>query len=282
MDEVGRRIGRSKTTSLEFLDRRLGHLRICELDRERLIKFGKERALEGAGPVTISIDLGYIKTVLSHAAAVHGVFVSTEPIDLARIALGRLGLVGKGEERDRRPSQEELDRIISAFEMNPRQQIPVGRIVKFAVATAMRLDEICRIEWQDFDSRNRMLTIRDRKDPRKKKGNHQRIPLLDVSGYDAHEIIEEQGRFMNTCDGRIFPYNGRSIGTAFRRLCRDLKISNLHFHDLRHEGTSRLFETGFSIEQVALVTGHKDWKMLRRYTHLKPESLHIRPGSKVA
>ena len=55
----------------------------------------------------------------------------------------------------------------------------------------------------------------------------------------------------------------------------ELKIEDLHFHDLRHEGTSRLFEAGFSIEQVALVTGHKDWKMLRRYTHLKPEHLHI-------
>jgi len=44
--------------------------------------------------------------------------------------------------------------------------------------------------------------------------------------------------------------------------------------DLRHEGTSRLFEAGFTIEQVALVTGHKDWKMLRRHTHLKPETLH--------
>jgi len=43
---------------------------------------------------------------------------------------------------------------------------------------------------------------------------------------------------------------------------------------MRHEGTSRLFEAGFRIEQVSLVTGHKDWKMLRRYTHLKPESLH--------
>jgi len=56
--------------------------------------------------------------------------------------------------------------------------------------------------------------------------------------------------------------------------CRELKIEDLHFHDLRHEGTSRLFEAGFSIEQVSLVTGHKDWKMLRRYTHLKPEALH--------
>ena len=36
----------------------------------------------------------------------------------------------------------------------------------------------------------------------------------------------------------------------------------------------RARDLGFSIEQVSLVTGHKDWKMLRRYTHLKPEALH--------
>jgi integrase len=170
LEEVGKRIGRSKTASLIFLDQRLGHLRLPELDRERLIKFGKERAGEGAGPVTVGIDLGYIKTIFSHAAAVHGVVVSTEPIDLARIALGRLGLVGKGNERDRRPTQSELDRLVAAFDANDRQQIPVGRIIRFAVATAMRQEEISRIEWRDFDANNRMLLIRDRKDPRKKKG----------------------------------------------------------------------------------------------------------------
>jgi site-specific recombinase XerD len=53
-----------------------------------------------------------------------------------------------------------------------------------------------------------------------------------------------------------------------------LQIIDLHFHDLRHEATSRLFEAGLTIEQVPLVTGHKDWKMLRRYTQLRPESLH--------
>jgi integrase len=119
-----------------------------------------------------------------------------------------------------------------------------------------------------------MLLIRDRKDPRRKRGNNQRIPLLRVTGYDAYAIIEEQRRFLGRGRGRIFPYNGRSVGTAFRRECRELKIEDLHFHDLRHEATSRLFEAGFSIEQVALITGHKDWKMLRRYTHLKPETLH--------
>ena len=51
-------------------------------------------------------------------------------------------------------------------------------------------------------------------------------------------------------------------------------LTDIRFHDLRHEAASRLFEAGFKIEQVALVTGHKDWKMLKRYTNLRPEGLH--------
>jgi hypothetical protein len=191
--DVGKRIGRSKNASLAFLERKLGSLHLQALDRDRLINFGKERAREGAGPVTLSMDLRYIKTILSHAAAVHGVLLSTKSVDLARIALGRLGLVGKGLERDQRPTQDELDRVIATFEGNIRQQIPLGRIIRFAVATAMRQDEICRVAWSDFDAPNKMLLIRDREDPRRKNGNNRRIPLLGVSGYDACALIEEQG-----------------------------------------------------------------------------------------
>lgn len=95
LQEVGKRVGRSKAASLALLERKLGRLRLPELSRDRLIQFGKERAREGAGPVTVAIDLGYIKTILSHAAAVHGVVLSMEAVVLARIALARLGLVGK-------------------------------------------------------------------------------------------------------------------------------------------------------------------------------------------
>lgn len=79
------------------------------------------------------------------------------------------------------------------------------------------------------------------------------------------------------CDTRHwqgFPHHHKSAGTAFQRACKELKTDDLHFHDLRHEATSRLFEAGLTIEKVALVTGHRDWKMLRRYTNLSPESLH--------
>lgn len=274
MKEVGRNIGRSKSATLAMLKRELGARSMVELDRDRLIKFGRRRAKQGAGPVTVGMDIGAIKLVLSHAAAVHGLGIHVEPVDLARIALTRLGIIGKSNERDRRPTQEELDQLIAHFEANERQVIPMGRIIRFAVATAMRQEEICRVTWADLNARTKMLTIRDRKDPRAKKGNDQRIPLLGLSGYDAMALVEEQRAIRNNESDRIFPYHHRSAGTAFTRACQELKIDDLHFHDLRHEGTSRLFEAGFRIEQVALVTGHKDWKMLRRYTHLRPESLH--------
>ncbi|WP_257883729.1 tyrosine-type recombinase/integrase [Roseobacter insulae] len=83
-----------------------------------------------------------------------------------------------------------------------------------------------------------------------------------------------QGKHLGTLEGRIVPYNSRSVGTAFRRACVEVSVKDLHFRDLRHEGTSRLFKAGVAIEQVSLVTGRKDWTMLRRYPQLRPEALH--------
>lgn len=274
MTEVGKPPGRSKAATLAMLKRDLGDKSMVDLDREQLLKFGRARAAQGAGPVTLQMDIGAIKLVVSHAAAVHGLDVTVEPINLARIALGRLGLVGKSNERDRRPTDEELEKLYRHFDKNERYTIPMSRVIKFAIATAMRQEEIFRVTWSDYNPRTKMLLIRDRKDPRAKKGNDQRIPLLSVSGFDAAALIEEQRAIRANEDDRIFPHHHKSAGTAFTRACTMTNISDLHFHDLRHEGTSRLFEAGFAIQQVSLVTGHKDWKMLRRYTHLKPESLH--------
>jgi site-specific recombinase XerC len=48
------------------------------------------------------------------------------------------------------------------------------------------------------------------------------------------------------------------------------KLKDLILHDMRHEATSRLFEAGWEIPAVATVTGHKDWRALKRYTQLDP------------
>lgn len=163
MREVGKSPRRSKQKSLEKLKRDLGDVLLRDLTRERLIAFGKGRAKEGAGPVTIGMDLGYVRTILVHATAIHGIVTPTDVVLLARTALRRLGLIGKARERDRRPTQQELDRIIEYAASNRRQMIPIDRIIKFAVATAMRLDEICQLHLEDVDLEGRIAVVRDRK-----------------------------------------------------------------------------------------------------------------------
>jgi len=141
--------------------------------------------------------------------------------------------------------------------------------MKFAVATAMRQEEICSLVWPDIDLASQLAIARNRKDLRRKNGNDQRVPLLDATGFDAIALLKEQ-RAASPLTERVFPSNGRSVGTAFRRCCRELGIVDLHFHDPRHEAISRLLEAGFDIPEITLVTGHKDWKMLRCYLNLRP------------
>lgn len=275
MAAVKKTLRRSKRAVLERLRRELGDTPLNQMNREKIIKYGRARAAEGAGPCTLAIDISFIGTVMTHAAAVHGIQVNTEAVRLARVALRTLGLVGKSKERDRRPTEEELEKLFRYYDTKNRQIIPMSRIIKFAIASAMREDEICRIERITRDPKSRTVLIKDRKDPREKEGNDQRVPLLDVSGYDGWALLNEEIALHP--DARLcFPYNGKSISASFTRACKALNIIDLHFHDLRHEATSRLFEAGLTIEQVPLVTGHKDWKMLKRYTQLRPEGLYAK------
>lgn len=166
-------------------------------------------------------------------------------------------LIGRSRERDRRSTAEELERLRKRWRGLPRQQIPMGDIamadiVDFAVATAWWLSEITGIRWKDINMQDRTVMIRDRKDPRQKLGNNQIGPLLG----DAWTIVSRQS---NT-DERVFPYRSESISTSFTRACQALGIEDLHFHDLRHEGTSRLFVAGYQIPERA---GH-DWSGFRR------------------
>lgn len=277
MAEVGKAAQRSKEHALLRLqgDRDVGKVRVAHFTRERVIEFGRRRAKEGAGPSTVSGDLGFIKTVFEHASAVYGYAVPTNDLRLARIALTRLGLVGSSVERDRRPTQDEINRLLAFFRFRPRLIIPMERIIKFAVATAMRQEEITRILFDDFNQEAATVVIRQRKHPRAKATNDQVIPLVADAGFDAVALIKEQREWVSS-QGAIFPYCARSMGTAFRRACLELQIEDLHFHDLRHEGISRLFEADWDIPQVASVSGHKDWKMLQRYTHLRPSYIASR------
>lgn len=274
MADARKRVGRTKLEALLHLHRTIGETPYAKIDRQFIIDFGRERARGGTGPVTVGMYVGWIKLVFAHASAVHEIDTKLEPIEKGRLALKHLGLIGKSQERDRRPTQEELEQLFAAFDNNPWQRNPMTRIIQFAIGTAMRQDEICRITWSDLDLRRKTVIIRDRKDPRDKDGNDQHVPLVEITGYDPLSLIEAQRAIRTNADDRIFPYTATAISAAFTRTAAKLKIDDLHFHDMRHEATSRLFEAGLKLEQVALITGHKDWKMLRRYTHIKAKSVH--------
>jgi integrase len=153
-------------------------------------------------------------------------------------------------------------------------------VVPFAIGTCMRAGEIARALWADVDRAAQLLLIRDRKDPRRKKGNDQHIPLLPAAWAVLERRRLELERAGQPLEGEIFPLAASTLSKYFTDACSALSIPDLHLHDLRHEGTSRLFEQGYTIEQVALVTGHKSWTHLKRYTQLRPVDLHRRPQAK--
>jgi integrase len=206
-------------------------------------------------------EIGSLRGLLE-AATAWGLRIA-DPLEDAMPALKRYGRVGKSKERDRRPTADELKRLRDAF---TGRRLPMADLMDFSIATAMRLGELARVRWADLDEDGKLLLIRDRKDPEEKEGNDQWIPLLG----EALPIIQRQVKH----GPRIFPFHEDSIGRAWRDTCERLKVVDLHWHDLRHEGTSRLFEMGYQIQEVALVTGHRDWKSLKRYTNLLPASLH--------
>ena len=259
----------------EIVARRLTSTEIIEYTRRRVQ--GEHMMANGliipaCSPATMNVELGYLSELLKLAAPLKGVKLTGDPVAEARPVLRLLRLVGKSKRRDRRPTEGELQQLRQLFTAAAwRSQIPMVDIIDFAILTAKREGEITRLLWSDLDSTTRTALLRDAKHPRHKSGNHKRFPLLG----EAWEIVKRQPQ--RDGEDRIFPYNTSSVGTAFTRACIRLAIEDLHFHDLRHEATSRLFEQGYDIPEVAAVTLHESWNELKRYTQLRPESLH-RPG----
>ena len=79
--------------------------------------------------------------------------------------------------------------------------------------------------------------------------------------------------------GDVFPgVTTEAVKRSYMRAIRQAGIEDLRFHDLRHEATTRLFEKGLNTVEVASITGRKDLRMLRRYTHRKAEDLARKLG----
>ena len=182
----------------------------------------------------------------------------------ARKVSDRLGITGKSRERDRRPTLDELDQLMQHFLDRSKRRpssIPMHRIIAFAIFSTRRQEEIIRIRWNDLDTDGQRVLVRDMKNPGEKIGNDVWCDLDE----NALASIQAMPRVVE----QIFPYSTDAISAAFTRACKLLEITNLHFHDLRHDGVSRLFELGLNIPHVAANSGHRSWTSLKRYTHLR-------------
>ncbi len=234
---------------------------------ERRVKEKTQAGVSVSG-VTIAIDLSYISTVLKWARIVKHYDVDVSIVQRAREMLEPMGLSTKSNERKREASKDELITIFAAYQKKLRQKIPMEDIITFALASAMRQEEICSLEISDVDFDEKSIVIKNRKDPKQKSGNDMLVPLLGRAWELAEKYIGDRK------SGRIFPYNSGSVSASFTRVCQECEIHDLRFHDLRHTAAGLLFEIGLHIEQVAVLTGHKDWKMLKRYTHIKAKNVH--------
>ena len=105
--------------------------------------------------------------------------------------------------------------------------------------------------------------------PETKTGHSRAIPLSSK----AIGVIETS---RNQQQEHILPITANALRLAWERLCKRCNIRNLRFHDLRHEAISRFFELGLSIPEVQVISGHRDVRMLMRYTHLKPEDVGLK------
>jgi integrase len=258
---------RSKQTHLEFLERHaLGKSDALNLTSAMLIDHARSRRAKGAGPATVANDLIWIGVVLRAARSVKELPVRPEIVKDARDACAELRLTGKARKRARRPTPDELQRLRGYFARRDRRsKIPMQSVMEFALNSARRESEICRLEWRDNDDRNQTGMVRDAKHPTAREGNHRRFKYTP----EAWAVVQAQPR----TSAYVFPYDPRSIGAAFTRACHVLQIKDLRFHDLRHEATSRLFERGYQIQEVAQFTLHDSWNELKRYTNLKPENV---------
>ncbi|MCB4365733.1 site-specific integrase [Hydrogenophaga taeniospiralis] len=265
-----RECGKTKTATLAMLRRELGNVKLASLNAVILRDFIDQRLKAGAGGVTISADMSYLSAVLKWGRHARNLDIHDTLAIEARASLKHRGVATRAREREREPTDQELERLYAHWQGNARQRIDMPLLCRFALATGMRQGEIARLQVEDIDSDRHTVVIRDRKDPKKKAGNDQTVPLLP----DAWAIVEPL--IQDRTEGSLFNVRAASVSTAFTRACQDVKppILDLTFHDLRHRATAQFFRMELDIPRVALLTGHKTWTMLRRYTDIKPEDVH--------
>lgn len=238
---------------IDYLKKVIGHFRLIEFTVDSARDF-KEYRLSKVSTDTVRKEMSLIKRMIDYSMKEWNIHLPKGN------PLLKVSLPAKGKARDRRLKVGEFD-IIKAEAENYGGYINI--VFELAIETAMRRGEINNLRWSQINLDKRTAHL-----PDTKNGDPRTVPLSTR----AVELLKQV-----ECSGDVlFPVNGDSIGKAFKRVTGRAGIKDLRFHDLRHEATSRLFERGLQLMEVAAITGHKDLAMLKRYTHLDAEKLALK------
>lgn len=232
----------------------LGELSLAALESFHVALYRDQRIKASAAPQTVKHEIGLLNRVLKHCVMDWGIplprGIITAQVRKPSLPPGRV----------RRLEEDEEKKLIEAAEKSKSRDIPA--IIIIALETAARCGEIAGMRWEHINLAKKTWHI-----PITKTKVPRTAPL-------SPKAIETLKNLPRRIDGRVWSLSSHSISQAFTRICRQAKIEGFHFHDLRHEATSRLFENPeFGIMEVATITGHQTLTMLKRYTHPRAEDL---------
>ncbi len=218
----------------------------------------RDERLKVVASATVRRDLGVLSHAFEIARKEWGIYVLNPVRDI------KMPANGKARERRLRTDlaigldEEALLLDACAKARNP-YLLP---LVRLAIETAMRRSELLSLKWCLIDLDRRIAHL-----PDSKNGQARTVPLSSIA-------ITTLKSLQSTNQNFVFSgLTAEGTKQAFARAAVRAKLDDFHFHDLRHEATTRLFERGLNIMEVASITGHKDLRMLRRYTHLQAEEL---------
>ena len=226
----------------------LAALPVMEVTSKAISDYKHER-LAVASNSTVRIELSIIKQSIETARREWGYDIPSNPAKLVK-------LPPPSQPRNRRLEPGEAMKLRAALKNHPL----VWDLACFATETAMRRGELLAIRWRHVDLERRTVHL-----PHTKTGQPRTVPLTD----GAVDILKS----LKATDEKVFPIDPSALRWTWDAACKEAGIADLHFHDLRHEGVSRLFELELSVPEVALISGHKTMNCLFRYTHLQPIEL---------
>lgn len=286
LDEVGSEYGRTKRYSL-LLIKKLPIARNI-ITKIKSVHLAEHVALRKGGipyldlePIatsTLQHELLHIRGVLSHAAVMWEMDIDLNSFDKATAQLRKTRQISSSQKRDRLPSTDELIALTQYFTKRWKlnrygSKYPMHLIMWFAIFSCRREAELTRLYLRDYDSHHSTWKVHDLKSPNGSKGNHKSFDVLDpckeLIKRLKHSEVRERMLKLGHDENLLLPLNPKSLGKEFREACKMLGIEDLRFHDLRHEGCTRLAEQSMTIPEIQKVSLHDSWSSLQRYVSVK-------------